>query len=76
MLDNIAEAGNVTNQLTNTGTLLTSQQSQLTDLISGVQTVDAAKSATELSNLSYILNATYEVAAKIMNSTTLLDILS
>jgi flagellar hook-associated protein 3 FlgL len=76
LLNNIAETGNVTNQLTNTGTLLSSQQTQLSNLISNVQTVNAAKSATELSNLNYILDATYDMASKIMDNYTLLDILS
>jgi flagellar hook-associated protein 3 len=75
ILNNIADTGNVTNQLTNTGTLLSSQQTQLTNLISNVQSIDAAKSATELSNLNYILDATYEVAGEIMNNTSLLEYL-
>jgi flagellar hook-associated protein 3 len=74
ILDNIAKAGNVTNQLTNTSTLLTSQQTQLTNMISNVQSIDAAKSATDLSNLQYLLDASYKVAAEIMNK-SLLDYL-
>jgi len=74
ILDNIAKAGNVTNQLTNTGSLLTSQQTQLTNMISNIQSIDAAKSATELSNLQYLLDASYQVAGQVMNK-SLLDYL-
>jgi flagellar hook-associated protein 3 len=74
MLDNIAKAGNVTNQLTSTKTLLSSQQTQLDNLVSGVQSIDAAKSATDLSNLQYLLDASYKVASEIMNK-SLMDYL-
>jgi flagellin-like hook-associated protein FlgL len=74
MLDNLAKAGNVSNQLTNTQTLLTSQQTQLDNLISNVQSIDAAKSATDLANLQYVLDASYKVADKIMNK-SLMDYL-
>jgi flagellin-like hook-associated protein FlgL len=74
ILDNIAKAGNVTNQLTNTSTLLTSQQTQLTNMVSNVQSIDAAKAATDLSNLQYLLDASYKVAAQIMNK-SLIDYL-
>jgi flagellar hook-associated protein 3 FlgL len=74
MLDNLAKAGNVTNQLSNTQSLLKNQQTQLNSLISNVQSIDAAKAATDLSNLQYLLDASYQVAGQVMNK-TLLDYL-
>jgi flagellar hook-associated protein 3 FlgL len=74
ILDNISLAGDITNQLTNTSDLLSSQQTQLESLISDVQTVDAAAAATQLSDLEYLLDACYQVAADIQNN-SLLDYL-
>jgi len=74
ILDNISKSGNVTNSLTNTKTLLSSQQTQLTNLVSGVQSIDAAKAATDLSNLQYLLDASYKVASEVLNK-SLMDYL-
>jgi flagellar hook-associated protein 3 len=74
LLNNLAKAGNVTNQLSNTKSLLTSQQGQLNDLVSGVQSIDAAQSATDLSNLQYLLDASYKVAGQVLNK-SLMDYL-
>jgi flagellar hook-associated protein 3 FlgL len=71
LLDNIAKAGNNTNQLSNSKTLLTNQQTQLQSMISNVQGVDVAKSVVDLQNQQNVLQDIYHMAAMVSSNSLL-----
>ena len=71
LLDNIAKAGNNTNQLSNSKTLLTNQQTQLQSMIGNVQSVDVAKTVTDLQNQQNVLQDIYHVAAMVSSNSLL-----
>ncbi|MHB8338610.1 MAG: hypothetical protein ACYDEE_14440, partial [Ignavibacteriaceae bacterium] len=71
LLDNIAKTGNNTNQLSNSKTLLTNQQTQLQSMISNVQGVDVAKSVVDLQNQQNVLQDIYHMAAMVSSNSLL-----
>jgi flagellar hook-associated protein 3 FlgL len=74
ILDKLIVAGNITNQLQNTGDLLTNHKSVLTDMVSTTQSVDVAQAITDLQNQDYILQLSLKVSATILPK-SLLDYL-
>ncbi len=63
LLNTIANAGDMQNQLTNSQTLLSNQQNQLNTLMSNIQNVDTAKASISLQTENTLLQAAYQVAA-------------
>ncbi len=74
LLDNITNAGNIINHLTDSQDLLTNRQTQLNQSISNTQNVDLAKAITDLQNQNNTLQLTYKLASTI-NTDTLLNYL-
>jgi len=71
LLDNLAKSGNITNQLSNTKSLLTSQQTQLETMISNEQSVDVAHAAMDLQNQENLLQMIYKMAAMVSTQSLL-----
>ncbi len=71
ILDNLAVAGNMTNQLSNTKSLLNNQQTQLNTMISNVQSLDVAKAAVNLQNQDNVLQMIYKMAAMVSTQSLL-----
>ncbi len=74
LLDNIAKAGNSTNQLNNAKDMLNSQKTQIEKITSSIQGVDMAKAIMELQAQNYLLQVSYKLAASI-STKSLLDYL-
>jgi flagellar hook-associated protein 3 FlgL len=75
IINNIAKAGNTVDQLANTKDLISSQQTQLSSMMSNVQAVDIAKATMNLQNYQNDLDESYKLAAYI-NTDSLMKYLS
>lgn len=71
ILDNISKTGNMTNQLSNAKSLLSSNQTQLTSLIANEQNVDVAKATLDLQNQNTMLQMAYQIAASTLTKSLL-----
>jgi len=66
VLDKLAEAGNLQNQMENTGELLSNQKDLLTSLASKENDVDIAEAILDLQNQDYMLQLSYKMSAMIL----------
>lgn len=71
MLNNITNAGNIINQLTDSQDLLTNRQTQLNTTIANTQGLDLAKAIVDLQSQNNTLQMTYKLASTISNDTLL-----
>ena len=66
ILDKLAEAGNVVNQLDNTEELLGNQKTLLQNLASKEDDVDVAQAILEMQNQDYLLQLSYKMSSMIL----------
>ena len=66
ILDKLAEAGNLMNQMDNTEELLTNQKNLLTNLSSKENDVDLAEAILDLQNQDYLLQLSYKMSSMIL----------
>jgi flagellin-like hook-associated protein FlgL len=66
VLDKLAEAGNLQNQMENTEELLSNQKNLLTSLASKENDVDIAEAILNLQNQDYMLQLAYKMSAMIL----------
>jgi len=66
ILDKLAEAGNLINQMDNTEEQLTNQKTLLTNLASKENDVDIAEAILELQNQDYLLQLSYKMSSMIL----------
>jgi flagellin-like hook-associated protein FlgL len=74
ILDNITQAGNVTNKLDDTQSLLDNQKTVYQDLFNNEQTVDQAQTIMDIQSLEYSLEMAYKISSSVMTK-SLLDYL-
>ncbi len=63
IVSKLSENGNTVNQLNYTSDLITNQQANIEELLSGKQDVDVAKAITNLQNMNYVLDMNYKLAS-------------
>ncbi len=63
IVSKLSENGNTVNQLNNTSDLITNQQANIEELLSGKQDVDVAKAIMNLQNMNYVLDMNYKLAS-------------
>ncbi len=63
IVSKLSENGNTVNQLNDTSDLITNQQANIEELLSGKQDVDVAKAITNLQNMNYVLDMNYKLAS-------------
>ncbi len=71
LLDNLSKIGNTTNQLSNTKSLISSQQTQLKTLMTNEQGVDMAQAVMDLQNQQNLLQMSYKLAATVTSQSLL-----
>ncbi|MFH1194316.1 MAG: flagellar hook-associated protein FlgL [bacterium] len=66
VLNKMSEMGNIQNRLTDTQDMLTTQDSELQNLLSSEKDVDVAKAVIEMQNYDYSLQMAYKISAMIL----------
>lgn len=71
LMDNLTQAGNIANRLTNSKDLMNNKTLQLQDLVSKTQGVDVAKAVVDLQNQDYLLQMSYKLASTVLTTSIL-----
>ncbi len=71
LMDNLTQAGNIANRLTNSKDLMNNKTLQLQDLVSKTQGIDVAKAVVDLQNQDYLLQMSYKLASTVLTTSIL-----